>query len=155
MRGIRLRAIAVCLLFVAGCAANPSGSVTLGMKGSPAWHQFASASDIEAYYDAMEPFELCQKWDRAIEKPNTDVIRSAIGRALIRRGENPERCYNPEADAIRAAAELSKPSRPVTIYQPPRVYVPQTQTPPMYGVDNTVRCIGRQRMTGDVKVVCR
>lgn len=73
-----------------GCATNSDGSTTVGMKGSPAWHDNAPRRDVEAYYDSMPVHELCIMWSD--KKDRTDV-RKEISNSLLRRKLNPLLCY--------------------------------------------------------------
>lgn len=77
-------------LFFSGCASNSDGSMTLGVKGSPAWHSSAPRKDIELYYDDMEVHDLCILWDRTRNLPE---VRREISLSLKRRGLDPLRCY--------------------------------------------------------------
>lgn len=86
----RLLPIVAAAVVLAGCATNSDGSTTLGVKGSPAWHDSAPRKDVEAYYDQMEVHDLCILWDRTRNKPE---IRSEISLSLKRRGLDPLRCY--------------------------------------------------------------
>lgn len=73
-----------------GCASHSDGSATLGVKGSPLWHTSAPRQDINAYYDAMPPHELCILW---ADKRDRKDVRKEISESLIRRNMNPLYCY--------------------------------------------------------------
>lgn len=83
-------ALAACAALVVGCATNSDGSVSLGVVGSPFWHEKAPQKDVHAYYDAMQVHELCILW---AEKYDRRDVRKAISESLIRRNMNPLRCY--------------------------------------------------------------
>ena len=86
------------VLLVSGCSTNSNGGTTLGVKGSPAWHKFAPASDVAAYYAHKEVYELCNIWNK---KWRSSTTRNHISKALIKKGESPMYCSNPTEDAIR------------------------------------------------------
>lgn len=86
---IRISAVTV-IIALAGCATNSDGSTTLGVKGSPFWHDNAPRKDVQAHYDAMPTHELCILW--AEKRGRTDV-RKEISESLIRRKMNPLYCY--------------------------------------------------------------
>ncbi len=100
-------AISIIILFTAvGCAVNSDGTTTIGVRGSPAWLSSAPQKDIDAYYDAKQVYELCMDWDKAMTKGKyAQTLRRPISQALVRKGEKPDRCYNPQSDAMLLANE--------------------------------------------------
>lgn len=87
---IRFLSIAITSIGLFGCASNSDGTVSMGVKGSPAWHDNAPRKDVQAYYDAMPAHELCILW---AEKRNRSDVRKEISESLIRRKMNPLYCY--------------------------------------------------------------
>lgn len=96
---------------LSACSATSEG-VALGIRGSPAWNKTAPKADIVAYYDQKRDYELCSSWQR---HPDAPTMRRNIADALERRGQPADKCYNPELDAMQAAAEASRPNS----YVPP------------------------------------
>ncbi|MGR9185835.1 hypothetical protein ACU8L2_23710 [Rhizobium leguminosarum] len=74
-------------------------------------------ADIVAYYDKQRDYELCTSWQKHPESP---TLRRNIADALERRGQPADKCYNPELDAMQAAAEERRPNS----YAPPPVRKP-------------------------------
>lgn len=113
-----------CICF-ASCSSTSEGGLALGVRGSPAWSKTAPRQDVIAYYDAMKTYELCSKWDRAIDYFESDktVVRRSISDSLVRRGEPEDRCYDADRDMIA----VSRPHR-------------NTYVPPVQPVSRPVNC---------------
>ncbi|MDF2371634.1 MAG: hypothetical protein P1V21_12655 [Rhizobiaceae bacterium] len=169
MRALGVFCICLMPMVLGACSTNSDGSVSAGVVGSPAWHLYAPPQDVTSYYDRLETFELCLRWDRAVEKKIGIVeVRGAIGKTLIRRGKQPTYCANPKRDLqIRQeklnADILGRRQQTRRMNQPRNVYIDNsdnyTQSPlprSSSGINTLpVKCISRKRFGGSVKVMCR
>ena len=97
-KGMFITMVLVSAFSLSGCSTNSNGEMTLGLKGSPFWHQNAPAIDVANYYEPYQVYELCNTWDA---KWHYASVRNAISKALIKKGEDPMYCSNPAEDAVR------------------------------------------------------
>lgn len=118
---------------LAACSSTSDG-IALGVRGSPAWNKTAPKADIVAYYDQKRDYELCTSWQK---HPDSPTLRAHIADALERRGQPADKCYNPELDAMQAAAEASRPNSYV---QPPPARRPISCTSSKIGNFVTTNC---------------
>jgi len=101
MMSARLLAIILSGLLLAGCTVSSSG-IGAGVKGSSLWHRTAPEADIREYYAEKTEAFLKTKWDESYSSPAT---REAIGAELVRRGLDPLKYLDSEADATRRVAD--------------------------------------------------
>ena len=102
-------------LMLVGCGRDKEGGFFLGSRGSPAFYDTASKSEIEdyekkeiLYYSRLPTYELCLQWDNNY---NNENHRRFISRALIAKGIDPLYCRNPSGDKMRRAQdEINKES---------------------------------------------
>ena len=96
----KLLGIVVLGLFLTGCqSGGVTGKMSYGMEESPLWFMTAKAQDINYYYDSHSTPNLCVKWqERFPGTKSSERIRSEITEALVRRGEDGLKCYNPNLD---------------------------------------------------------
>jgi len=89
-------------LLLGSCSSNSAGGYTIGVEGSPAWHQTAPTADKHAYFDRKSVVELCNEWAENYPGGRTrwKDNRNLIGDALTRKGLNAMHCANPQADEM-------------------------------------------------------
>ena len=97
-KGMFITMVLVSAFSLSGCSTNSNGEMTLGLKGSPFWHQNAPAIDVANYYEPYQVYQLCNTWDANWYYAS---VRNAISKALIKKGEDPMYCSNPAEDAVR------------------------------------------------------
>ena len=97
-KGMFITMVLVSAFSLSGCSTNSNGEMTLGLKGSPFWHQNAPAIDVANYYEPYQVYQLCNTWDANWYYAS---VRNAISKALIKKGEDPMYCSNPTEDAAR------------------------------------------------------
>ena len=97
---------------LAACGRDKEGGFFLGSRGSPAFYDTASKSEIEdyenkeiLYYSRLPTYELCLEWDMNY---NTENSRRFISRALIAKGMDPLYCRNPSGDQMRRAEDKTR-----------------------------------------------
>ena len=96
-------------LTLVSCAKNPDGSFTVGVTGSPMWHQTAPASVVNSFYDRKQTYELCLAWSKYYKEEAKDrFFRRQIAKHLKRRGENPLKCANPSSDETKRLRDETK-----------------------------------------------
>ena len=107
----------ISLLFVAimlqGCMTNSEGGMTLGRKGSIAWHATAPLSDKNRYFDTKSIVGLCNFWAENYPggHPAWEENREQVGLALLRRGQDPMYCANPTDDSVSIAKDEAKAAK--------------------------------------------
>lgn len=72
-----------------GCVINSDGSITAGLRGSPAWIEHAPREDVQAYFDGQSVPDLC--WAFYYEsgtksRTRREAVLSEIVQSLTRRG---------------------------------------------------------------------
>lgn len=99
------------VLFISGCAYDMKEYHKKNKTDS--WHTHLGTSlEVDSYYNSMPTYELCIEWDRVLREnyssSQIDIRRKEIAQALQRRGENPLKCSNPNADNIILSEKKSK-----------------------------------------------
>jgi biotin carboxylase len=80
-------------LILSGCSGGG-----FGRQGSHGWYSTADESAIREFLAEKSLFELSEMWDEA----DFSSQRERVSQELKRRGLDPLKFYNPEADRIRS-----------------------------------------------------
>jgi hypothetical protein len=97
-------------LIVSNCSKNSEGGYTWGATYSPAWYMSVPNHEKHLLFDRMQTYQLCNLWSENFPG-NANAwrrTREEISRALIRKGEDPMKCSNPQSDQINISRKQAR-----------------------------------------------
>ena len=113
MKYLNIIIIILISLITSNCSQNSEGGYTWGAKYSPAWYMTVPQKEKLSLFDNMKTYQLCNLWSENFpgNKNRWRRTREEISEALIRRGENPLKCNNPQADQINISKKEARDAK--------------------------------------------